>query len=118
MKHGANIYKYAKRIECSPDEIIDFSSNINLYQPEINFSLSSKEVALYPDSEYREFRQFLAQKYALKKSQIALFNGATTAIYELFLLLNARMYFYMPLCMVNMKKPHCKRKRTSTRSTA
>ncbi len=98
MKHGANIYKYAKRIECSPDEIIDFSSNINLYQPEINFSLSSKEVALYPDSEYREFRQFLAQKYALKKSQIALFNGATTAIYELFSSLKRKnVFLYAPL---------------------
>jgi len=98
MKHGANIYKYAKRIECSPDEIIDFSSNINLNQPEINFSLSSKEVAQYPDSEYKEFRSFLAQKYALKKSQIALFNGATTAIYELFSSLKRKnVFLYAPL---------------------
>ena len=98
MKHGANIYKYAKRIECSPDEIIDFSSNINLYQQEINFSLSSKEVAQYPDSEYKEFRTFLAQKYKIKRSQIALFNGATTAIYELFSSLKRKnVFLYAPL---------------------
>ena len=98
MKHGANIYKYAKRIECEPQELIDFSSNINLYQPEINFSLSSKEVAKYPDSEYKDFRGFLAQKYELKKSQIALFCGATTAIYELFSSLKRKnVFLYAPL---------------------
>ena len=98
MKHGANIYKYAKRIECEPQELIDFSSNINLYQPEINFSLSSKEVAKYPDSEYKDFRGFLAQKYAIKKSQIALFCGATTAIYELFSSLKRKnIFLYAPL---------------------
>ncbi|MDF1878623.1 aminotransferase class I/II-fold pyridoxal phosphate-dependent enzyme [Sulfurimonas sp. SAG-AH-194-C20] len=98
MKHGANIYKYAKRIECDPEEIIDFSSNINLYQPDINFSFSSKEVAQYPDSEYKDFREFLAQKYALKKSQIALFGGATSAIYELFASLKRKnVFLYAPL---------------------
>jgi threonine-phosphate decarboxylase len=98
MKHGANIYKYAKRIECEPQELIDFSSNINLYQPEINFSLLSKEVAKYPDSEYKDFRGFLAQKYELKKSQIALFSGATSAIYELFSSLKRKnIFLYAPL---------------------
>ncbi|MDF1883029.1 aminotransferase class I/II-fold pyridoxal phosphate-dependent enzyme [Sulfurimonas sp. SAG-AH-194-C21] len=98
MKHGANIYKYAKRIECEPEDLIDFSSNINLYQPEINFSLSSTEVAKYPDSEYKDFRGFLAQKYALKKSQIALFGGATSAIYELFSSLKRKnVFLYAPL---------------------
>ena len=98
MKHGTNIYKYAKRIGCGTDELIDFSSNINLYQPAIDFTLSSQEVARYPDSDYREFREFLAQKYILKKSQIALFNGATTAIYELFSSLKRKnVFLYAPL---------------------
>ncbi|MDF1876255.1 aminotransferase class I/II-fold pyridoxal phosphate-dependent enzyme [Sulfurimonas sp. SAG-AH-194-L11] len=98
MKHGANIYKYAARIGCNPEDLIDFSSNINLYQPEINFSLSSKEVAKYPDSEYKVFREFLAQKYAIKKSQIALYGGATSAIYELFASLKRKnVFLYAPL---------------------
>ncbi|MDQ7066649.1 MAG: hypothetical protein Q9M40_00815 [Sulfurimonas sp.] len=98
MKHGANIYKYAKRIECKPEDLIDLSSNINLYQPEIELTISSKEVATYPDSEYKEFRGFLAQKYAIKKSQIALFSGATAAIYELFSSLKRKnVFLYAPL---------------------
>ena len=98
MKHGTNIYKYAKRIKCEPEELIDFSSNINLYQPEIEFSLSSKEVAKNPDSKYKDFRRFLAQKYEIKKSQIALFSSATSAIYQLFSSLKRKnVFLYAPL---------------------
>ncbi len=98
MKHGADIYKYAKRIGIKPEEIIDFSSNINLYQPEIDFSLPSREIALYADSNYKEFRTLLADKYGLEKKQIALFNGATSAIYSLFASLKRKDFFlYAPL---------------------
>ncbi len=98
MKHGANIYKYAKHIDVNPQEIIDFSSNINLYQPELDFPLSSKDIALYADSSYKDFRTLLAQKYALKKNQIALFNGATSAIYSLFSSIKRKdVFLYAPL---------------------
>jgi len=49
MSHGADIYKYAKIIDCNPSEIIDFSSNINLYQPEIKLNLNTATIAKYPD---------------------------------------------------------------------
>ena len=98
MLHGANIYKYAKHIGAKPEEIIDFSSNINLYQPKVEFTLSSERVAPYADSHYKEFRTFLAEKYTLKKSQIALFNGATSAIYALFSSLKRKdVFLYAPL---------------------
>ena len=98
MKHGANIYKYAKRIGVEPEEIIDFSSNINLYQPEIDFALSSRDIALYSDSTYKEFRTLLADKYEIEKNQIALFNGATSAIYSLFASLKRKdIFLYAPL---------------------
>jgi len=98
MKHGANIYKYAKELSCKPEEIIDFSSNINLYQPAIECKLDSKIVARYPDSSYTMFREFLAQKYSLQKNQIALFNGATSAIYSLLASLKRKnVFLYAPL---------------------
>ena len=98
MTHGADIYGYAKKIGCRAEEIIDFSSNINLYQPEIDFSLSSREVALYADSSYGDFRTLLAEKYTLKKNQIALFNGATSAIYSLFASIKRKdVFLYAPL---------------------
>ncbi len=98
MKHGADIYKYAKRIGVSPKELIDFSSNINHYQPEIDLSLSTRDIALYADSKYREFRTLIAEKYTLKKNQIKLFNGATSAIYSLFTSIKRKDFFlYTPL---------------------
>ncbi len=98
MKHGANIYKYAKELACEPEEIIDFSSNINLYQPDIEYKPDSKIVARYPDSSYSDFRAFLADKYRLQKNQIALFNGATSAIHSLFASLKRKnVFLYAPL---------------------
>jgi len=98
MKHGAGIYKVAKKLNCSPDAIIDFSSNINLYQPEIELKLSAKEIARYADSSYSDLKEIIAQKYKIKKSQIALYNGATSAIFELMKKLKANdVYLYAPL---------------------
>ena len=50
MKHGANIYKYAKKEECEPNEIIDFSSNINFYKPESELTLTNSVITKYADS--------------------------------------------------------------------
>ena len=83
MKHGANIYKYAKRLGCGSDEIIDFSSNINLYQPQSTLHVESATLTKYADSSYSRLKSIIADKYVLKKSQIALYNGATAAIYAL-----------------------------------
>lgn len=98
MKHGAGIYKVAKKLKCSADEIIDFSSNINLYQPKINIEINSKKLARYADSEYTDLKKIIAKKLEIKKSQIALYNGATSAIFELLKTLDAKeIYLYAPL---------------------
>lgn len=98
MKHGANIYKYSKKIDVPHQDIIDFSSNINLYQPEIELKLSSSLMAKYADSSYKEIKNVIAQKYEINKSQISLFNGATSAIYELFKFLKRKdVFLYAPL---------------------
>ena len=98
MKHGANIYKYAKQIGCSSDEIIDFSSNINLYQPQNTLHVKSSIITKYAQSTYKELKEIIALSYSLKKSQIALYNGATAAIYSLLdSLKQKRVYLYAPL---------------------
>ncbi|WP_457745577.1 aminotransferase class I/II-fold pyridoxal phosphate-dependent enzyme [Sulfurimonas sp.] len=98
MQHGANIYKYAKIAECKPNEIIDFSSNINHYQPEPNFSATKELLSKYANSDYPELKNAIATRYNLKKSQIQLYNGATAAIYELFHSLKSKtVYLYAPL---------------------
>jgi len=83
MKHGANIYKYAKQLGCMSDEIIDFSSNINLYQPQTTLHVKSATLTKYAESSYSQLKNIIADKYSLQKSQIALYNGATAAIYAL-----------------------------------
>ena len=98
MTHGANIYKYSKIIDCKAEEIIDFSSNINLYQPEIALKLTPQIVAKYPDSNYSKLKDVIAKNYELKHGQIALYNGATAAIYTLLKSLKQKnIYLYAPL---------------------
>ncbi len=98
MKHGANIYKYASQIGCKSEDIIDFSSNINSYHPSIDLTPTNNMLVKYPDSNYSSLKKSIAKKYEIKKSQIALFNGATSAIHSLIKSLDAkRLYLYAPL---------------------
>ena len=98
MKHGANIYKYAKIAECEPNEIIDFSSNINLHQPESKLTFTKSVITKYAESSYQELREIIAQNYEIKASQIALYNGATSAIHTLISHLKEKnVFLYAPL---------------------
>lgn len=98
MKHGANIYKYAKKTDCSPDEIIDFSSNINSYHPKISMKLKNNMFVKYADTNYTKLKSTIFKKHKIKKSQMALYNGATSAIFELLRNLKPRkVYLYTPL---------------------
>lgn len=98
MKHGGDIYKTAKDLACSPEEMIDFSSNINLYQPEIKLQLKPNIVARYADKSHKKFKEIIAQNYGLSSKQIALYNGATAAIYALLKSLKRdQVFLYAPL---------------------
>jgi len=98
MKHGASIYKYAKKLKCTPWEIIDFSSNINFYHPDISITPDNNMLVKYADSKYKDLKDSIKNKYKIEKNQIALFNGATSAIFELFKSLKQkRVYLYAPL---------------------
>ena len=98
MKHGADIYKYAQKIGCEPEEILDFSSNINAYRKEIKLEISSDIIQKYADNSYPALKEVIAERYAIKTNQIALFNGATSAIYALFSSLKRKsVYLYSPL---------------------
>ena len=98
MKHGANIYKYAKELECEAEEIIDFSSNINCYQPESSLKISNAIVVKYADTNYTILKNTIAKEYQIDAKEIALFNGATAGIYALMQSLKAKsVYLYAPL---------------------
>jgi len=98
MTHGADIYTYAKIAECSPQEIIDFSSNINLYQPNTNITFANATITKYAQSSYETLKESIATNYNIKSEQIALYNGATAAIYALLPQLKPKkVYLYAPL---------------------
>ena len=98
MQHGANIYKYAKELTCKPEEIIDFSSNINLYQPPVDFCANTALITKYADTNYTTLKDVIAKNYKLKQEHITLYNGATSAIYALLASLKSKeVYLYAPL---------------------
>ncbi len=98
MKHGANIYKYAKKLGCNAKEIIDFSSNINLHQPATKTMPSHEMIVKYADTSYQDLTTIIAKKYQIKNASIALYNGASSAIFTLLNTLDAkRTYLYAPL---------------------
>ena len=98
MQHGGNIYKYAKELDCEPEEIIDFSSNINCYQPQSSLSCESSLVSKYANSDYPELKSLIAKNYKCDSQNIALYNGATAAIYALLASLKGKeVYLYAPL---------------------
>ncbi len=98
MKHGANIYKYAKKLNCTPEEIYDFSSNINLYQPTQTLTLDSSTVSRYAESSYSALKNVIAQNYDIDTKEIALYNGATAAIFALIASLKRKdVFLYAPL---------------------
>ncbi len=98
MTHGADIYTYAKLAGCKPEQMIDFSSNINLYQPSMQLDTASHHIERYADSSYASLKTAIANNYEIKPSQIALYNGATAAIYALFSQLKPKkVYLYAPL---------------------
>jgi len=114
MKHGAGIYKMAKNLGCKSSEIIDFSSNINSYNTNTKIKLTKELLVKYADSSYADLKKIIAKKMQIKKKQIALYNGATSAIFELIKSLKeSDIYLYAPLygeyekaCRVSSKNIH------------
>jgi len=97
-EHGGNIYKIAQVMNCKPEEIIDFSSNINPLKPEMTLSIEPKSIEIYGDPDYVELKEVIAHKYELNSSEIKLFNGASSAIFALFEQLDySEVALYAPL---------------------
>lgn len=112
MKHGAGIYKIASTLGCAPEEIVDFSSNINtLFSPQ-PIEFPHAEIVRYGDSDYTSLKGAIAYRYEIKSKQMALYNGASSAIFELISQLKTKdVTLYAPLygeyeqaCRVAKKK--------------
>ncbi|MCI5211717.1 MAG: aminotransferase class I/II-fold pyridoxal phosphate-dependent enzyme [Candidatus Electrothrix sp. ATG2] len=83
--HGGNLRAMAARLGCSPEEILDFSANINpLGPPEYLWNLLAgrmPDILHYPDPESTELVQALAEQYHVPAEQILAGNGTSDLLY-------------------------------------
>lgn len=82
FKHGGDIYNFAKTLGIKPSEVLDFSSNINPYKPCIKKDFNTIDISKYADPSFKELKKSLAKHFHAKAYELALYNGASSAIYE------------------------------------
>ncbi len=93
--YGGDIESFAKYIDCKIEEVIDFSSNINFVKPHIAIDFNHLNIAPYPS--YNHLYEMIAKLYGVKKSELELFNGGSSAIFSLFRYLQLkRCFIYAP----------------------
>lgn len=97
--HGGNIYQFATVLNCSPNEIIDFSSNIHFHQAVNLREFKNINLTPYADPNYSDLKRAISQRYDFSQTiDLELFNGASAAIFSLLRFLNPTdLVLYAPL---------------------
>ena len=98
-KHGGDIYSFAQRMGCLPEQVLDFSANINPEQAVDWRQLPNIALTPYADPDYRLLKQALVNRYPLPaNADIEVFNGASAAIFALLRHLQPQdLVLYTPL---------------------
>ncbi len=99
MNHGGNIYQFARRIGCLPEQVLDFSANINPQQAVDLSCLQKVPLGPYADPDYSGLKQAIRQRYPYPSGvDIEVFNGASAAIFALLRNLQPKhLALYAPL---------------------
>ncbi len=99
MKHGGNIYQFAKHLGCLPEQVLDFSSNINPDQAVDWRTLQPVSLGPYADPDYSLLKQAISHRYKMPaNADIEVFNGASAAIFSLLRwILPQDLVLYTPL---------------------
>lgn len=83
--HGGNILDWSEKYGFLEKDIIDFSSNVNIFSPEIDFDKVIPQVFTsinkYPDIRYRQLCQCIANQYKLEEWMVIPGNGASELIF-------------------------------------
>jgi threonine-phosphate decarboxylase len=97
--HGGNIYPFARRIGCLPEQVLDFSANINPQQAVDVASLHTVNLSRYADPDYCQLKQVFKQRYPHPVStDCEVFNGASAAIFAVLRFLQPKhLVLYAPL---------------------
>jgi threonine-phosphate decarboxylase len=99
MKHGGNIYRFAQSLGCLPEQVLDFSANINPQQAVTLDCLQQVQLGPYADPHYSQLKQALKKRYPCPSgADIEVFNGASAAIFALLRFLQPNdLVLYTPL---------------------
>ncbi|MGZ5051315.1 MAG: aminotransferase class I/II-fold pyridoxal phosphate-dependent enzyme [Methylobacter sp.] len=99
MNHGGNIYRFAEKLGCLPEQVLDFSANINPMQAVDLSSLVNVQLTPYADPEYGLLKQAIGRRYSMPDGvDMELFNGASAAIFALLRSLQPEhLVLYTPL---------------------
>ena len=100
MNHGGNIYRFAQHLGCRPEQVLDFSSNINPEQAAVDTDfLQQVRLGPYADPDYSLLKQALRTRYPYPEGvDIEVFNGASSAIFALLRWLQPNdLVLYTPL---------------------
>lgn len=97
--HGGNIYQFAQQIGCLPEQVLDFSANINPRQAVDLTCLQAVNIAPYADPDYNLLKQAYKQRYPHPdNTDCEVFNGASAAIFALLRFLQPKqLLLYVPL---------------------
>ncbi|EQA45608.1 cobyric acid synthase CobQ [Leptospira broomii serovar Hurstbridge str. 5399] len=85
--HGGNIDALSKELNCSREEILDFSANLNplgfpdWLRPLVNSQISN--LAYYPDIRYEAVKTALETRWGIPASELVFGNGASELLYFL-----------------------------------
>ena len=106
FEHGGDIDSFAKKLKCKKEQILDLSSNINFLKPKIDLDLYSLNIQSYPN--YDKVYEIIAKHYKIKKINLELYNGASSAIFTLFRNLNLKhCTIYSPAYLEYKKAAKC-----------
>jgi len=95
FKHGGDVVKFAMQQNCSVDDIIDLSSNINFVKPNITIDINDIKIDHYPS--YDRLYEKIANYFDTKCENIEIFNGGSSAIFSLLRFFKQqKCYIYSP----------------------
>jgi threonine-phosphate decarboxylase len=99
MNHGGNIYQFARRLGCLPEQMLDFSANINPRQAVDLNCLQNVQLTPYADPDYGLLKHAVRQRYPAPVGvDLEVFNGASAAIFALLRCLQPKdLVLYTPL---------------------
>ena len=94
LGHGGNLFEIATKIGCRPEDIVDFSSNMNPLGPPsdlVNYLKDSlNRITYLPDPEARPAITAFSKYNHLSKDEVTAGNGTTQLIYDLPLVLGTK----------------------------